>query len=145
MLFKALRVSLCVMSPADIRQQTIDKGFILDKKDQAEARRLIMKLSAEYDKLPSGLSIAGPVTGRDEHATAHGGFGDIYRAVHAGNTVALKCMRTNLRGDDLRQIRRVRPCLPSILPDPTISDRNFARRLWCGSVFNIDLSCPSLA
>jgi hypothetical protein len=104
-----------------------------------------MKLSAEYDKLPSGLSITAPVTGREEHATAHGGFGDIFRAVYAGKAVALKCMRTNLRGDDLRQIRRVSLCLPIRFSNPTISYRGFAKRLSSGSVFSIRSFCRLLA
>ncbi|KAJ7663064.1 kinase-like domain-containing protein [Mycena polygramma] len=70
------------------------------------ARKMIMKLSAAYDKPPSSLSLAGPITDRGEHATAHGGFGDIYKAVYAETPVALKCMRTHLRGNELRQMRQ---------------------------------------
>ncbi|KAJ7778413.1 kinase-like domain-containing protein, partial [Mycena metata] len=68
------------------------------------ARRLVRRLADLCDKLPSSLFITG-VTGREDHPTFGGGFGDIYRATHAGKPVALKHMRHFLQGSDLRRIR----------------------------------------
>ncbi|KAJ7266662.1 kinase-like domain-containing protein [Mycena rebaudengoi] len=65
---------------------------------------MIIKLSEACDKLPSSLFITG-VSGRDHNATFGGGFGDIYRALYDGKTVALKHMRTFYRGSELRRIR----------------------------------------
>ncbi|KAF7333645.1 Kinase-like protein [Mycena sanguinolenta] len=66
-------------------------------------RRIIRKLSASCDRLPSSLFIVG-VKGRDEHPTFGGGFGDIYRASYDDQHVALKRMRHFLHGSDLRRI-----------------------------------------
>ncbi|KAJ6542579.1 hypothetical protein B0H19DRAFT_957545 [Mycena capillaripes] len=70
------------------------------------ARRIIRKLSEACDRLPSALFIAG-VTGKEEHPTFGGGYGDIYRATHTDRTVALKYMRAVhfMRGSKLRRIR----------------------------------------
>ncbi|KAJ6524513.1 kinase-like domain-containing protein, partial [Mycena capillaripes] len=68
------------------------------------ARRIVRKLSESCDKFPSSLFIAG-VSGREEHPTFGGGYGDIFRALHDNNPVALKRMRHFLRGSDLRRIR----------------------------------------
>ncbi|KAJ6476292.1 kinase-like domain-containing protein [Mycena sanguinolenta] len=68
------------------------------------ALRIIRRLSALCDKLPSALFIVG-VEERDEHPTFGGGFGDIYRASYSNQRVALKRMRHFLRGSDLRRIR----------------------------------------
>ncbi|KAJ6570716.1 kinase-like domain-containing protein [Mycena sp. CBHHK59/15] len=88
----------------DVVQNTLDRGFLMDQKHSAKARRIIRKLSEACDKLPTSLFITG-VTGREEQATFGGGFGDIYRASYKGKTVALKHMRTFHRGADLRRIR----------------------------------------
>ncbi|KAJ7482316.1 kinase-like domain-containing protein, partial [Mycena galericulata] len=66
--------------------------------------RIIMKLSEACDKLPSSLFITG-VTGRDEHPTFGGGFGDIYRSTYDGKTVALKHVRTFQRDEEHRRLR----------------------------------------
>jgi hypothetical protein len=58
----------------------------------SRARRLVVRLSAASDQLPSSLFITG-VTGHDEQPTFRGGFGDVYRASYGGNTVALKRIR----------------------------------------------------
>ncbi|KAJ7279128.1 kinase-like domain-containing protein [Mycena rebaudengoi] len=88
----------------DVVQNALDRGLLLERDHSSKARRIILKLSEACDKLPSSLFIIG-VTGRDEHATFGGGFGDIYRATYAGKTVALKHVRTFHRDADLRRIR----------------------------------------
>ncbi|KAJ7202467.1 kinase-like domain-containing protein [Mycena haematopus] len=88
----------------DVVQETLDRGFIMVQEHTKMALRIIRKLSALCDKLPSSLFIVG-VTGRDEHPTFGGGFGDIYRASYDGQRVALKRMRHFLRGSDLRRLR----------------------------------------
>ncbi|KAJ7269803.1 hypothetical protein C8J57DRAFT_1066459, partial [Mycena rebaudengoi] len=90
----------------DVVQNALDRGLLLERDHSARARRIVLKLSEACDKLPSSLFITG-VTGRDEHATFGGGFGDIYRAKYAGKTVALKHVRTFHRDADLRRIRLV--------------------------------------
>ncbi|KAJ7145880.1 kinase-like domain-containing protein, partial [Mycena epipterygia] len=67
-------------------------------------RRIIRKLSESCDKLPSALFITG-VSGREEHPTFGGGYGDIYRASYNNKPVALKHMRHFLRGSELHRIR----------------------------------------
>ncbi|KAJ6542592.1 kinase-like domain-containing protein [Mycena capillaripes] len=90
----------------DVVQSTLDKGFLIDHEHSRMARRIIRKLSEACDRLPSALFIAG-VTGKEEHPTFGGGYGDIYRATHGDRTVALKYMRAVhfMRGSDLRRIR----------------------------------------
>ncbi|KAJ7809654.1 hypothetical protein B0H13DRAFT_1527423, partial [Mycena leptocephala] len=63
----------------DVVQNTLDRGFFPEREHNSKARRLIVKLSEACDMLPSSLFITG-VTGRAEHATFGGGFGDIYQA-----------------------------------------------------------------
>ncbi|KAJ7233205.1 hypothetical protein C8J57DRAFT_1146235, partial [Mycena rebaudengoi] len=63
----------------DLIQNALDRGFLLESEHNSKARRIILKLSKACDKLPLSLFITG-ITGRDEHATFRGGFGDIYRA-----------------------------------------------------------------
>lgn len=72
------------------------------------ARRIIRKLSASCDTLPSALCITG-ITGKDQHPTFGGAYGDIYRASYNQKPVALKYMRAVhfLRASDLRRIRLV--------------------------------------
>ncbi|KAJ7288955.1 kinase-like domain-containing protein [Mycena rebaudengoi] len=77
----------------DVIQNALDRGLLLERDHKSKARRIILKLSEACDKLPSSLFITG-VTGRDEHATFVGGFGDIYQASYGGKTVALKLVRT---------------------------------------------------
>ncbi|KAJ7463488.1 hypothetical protein B0H11DRAFT_1663813, partial [Mycena galericulata] len=62
----------------DAVQDVIDRGS-LSIPHTSQARRLVVRLSAESDQLPSSLFIAG-VTDCDEQATFGGGFGDVYRA-----------------------------------------------------------------
>ncbi|KAJ6570711.1 hypothetical protein B0H10DRAFT_2107608, partial [Mycena sp. CBHHK59/15] len=88
----------------DVVQNTLDRGLLIDKDHASKARRIILKLSEACDKLPSSLFIAG-VSGRDEHATFGGGFGDIYRASYAGKIVALKHVRTFQREAEMRRTR----------------------------------------
>ncbi|KAJ7224780.1 kinase-like domain-containing protein [Mycena rebaudengoi] len=88
----------------DVIQHTLDRGLLIEPEHNSKARRMIIKLSEACDKLPSSLFITG-VSGRDDHATFGGGFGDIYRASYDGRTVALKYMRTFHRGSELRRIR----------------------------------------
>jgi hypothetical protein len=72
------------------------------------ARRIIRKLSEACDKLPSSLFITG-VTGKEEHPTFGGGYGDIFRATYGNRIVAMKYMRAVhfMRGADLRRTRLV--------------------------------------
>ncbi|KAJ6570706.1 kinase-like domain-containing protein, partial [Mycena sp. CBHHK59/15] len=88
----------------DVVQNTLDRGLLIDKDHASKARRIILKLSEACDKLPSSLFITG-VSGRDEHATFGGGFGDIYRASYAGKIVALKHVRTFQREAEMRRTR----------------------------------------
>ncbi|KAJ7233312.1 kinase-like domain-containing protein [Mycena rebaudengoi] len=88
----------------DLVQNALDRGFLLESEYNSKARRIILKLSEACDKLPLSLFITG-ITGRDEHATFRGGFGDIYRASYAGKTVALKHIPVYHRDAELRRIR----------------------------------------
>ncbi|KAF8130910.1 kinase-like domain-containing protein [Mycena galopus ATCC 62051] len=90
----------------DVVQSTLDKGFLKSHKHSQMARRMIHKLSASCDMLPSSLFISG-VTGKEQHPAFGGGFGDIYCAAYGTQVVALKSMRAVqfLRGSDLRDIR----------------------------------------
>ncbi|KAF7373319.1 Kinase-like protein [Mycena sanguinolenta] len=88
----------------DVVQETLDRGFIVTQEHTKMALKIIRRLSALCDKLPSSLFIVG-VEERDEHPSFGGGFGDIYRASYGGQRVALKRMRHFLRGSDLRRIR----------------------------------------
>ncbi|KAJ6624247.1 kinase-like domain-containing protein [Mycena sp. CBHHK59/15] len=88
----------------DVVQNTLDRGLLIDKDHASKARRIIIKLSEACDKLPSSLFITG-VSGRDEHASFGGGFGDIYRASYAGKIVALKHVRTFQREEEMRRTR----------------------------------------
>jgi hypothetical protein len=72
------------------------------------ARRIIRKLSASCDTLPSALFIT-EITEKDQHPTFGGAYGDIYRASYGSQLVALKYMRQHPRGSDLRRIRLVSP------------------------------------
>ncbi|KAJ7269797.1 hypothetical protein C8J57DRAFT_1607675 [Mycena rebaudengoi] len=95
---------LSILDSESSKETALDRGLPLERDHSARARRIILKLSEGCDKLPSSSFITG-VTGRDEHATFGGGFGDIYRATYAGKTVALKHVRTFHRDADLRRIR----------------------------------------
>ncbi|KAJ7938157.1 kinase-like domain-containing protein, partial [Mycena leptocephala] len=88
----------------DVVQDMLDKGFLLEQEHSRMAHRIIRKLSEACDRLPSSLFITG-VSGREEHPTFGGGYGDIFRASHSSKPVALKRMRHFLRGSDLRRIR----------------------------------------
>ncbi|KAJ7145870.1 hypothetical protein C8R44DRAFT_552683, partial [Mycena epipterygia] len=63
----------------DVLLDALDGGFLIAQEDSQKARRIIRKLSESCDKLPSALFITG-VSGREEHPTFGGGYGDIYRA-----------------------------------------------------------------
>ncbi|KAJ7248623.1 kinase-like domain-containing protein, partial [Mycena haematopus] len=86
----------------DVVQEILDGGYMMAPEHNRMALRIIRKLSASCDRLPSSLFIAG-VEGRDEHPTFGGGFGDIYRASYGVQPVALKRMRHFLRGSELRR------------------------------------------
>ncbi|KAJ7231353.1 kinase-like domain-containing protein [Mycena rebaudengoi] len=88
----------------DVIQHTLDRGLLIAQEHNSKAQRMMIKLSNACDKFPSSLFITG-VSGRDDHATFGGGFGDIYRASYEGRTVALKQMRSFYRGSELRRIR----------------------------------------
>ncbi|KAJ7239976.1 kinase-like domain-containing protein [Mycena haematopus] len=90
----------------DVVQDALNRGFLMAQEHSHQARRIIRKLSEKCDKLPSSLFITG-VTGREEHPTFAGGFGDIYRATHSRKTVALKHMRHFIQSSDpeIRDIR----------------------------------------
>ncbi|KAJ7762147.1 kinase-like domain-containing protein [Mycena metata] len=89
----------------DVVQDVLDKGcFSMAPEHGSKARRLIRKLSESCERLPSALFITG-VSGREEHPTFGGGFGDIYQASYDNHVVALKHMRHFLRGAELRRIR----------------------------------------
>ncbi|KAJ7622668.1 hypothetical protein DFH06DRAFT_1009407, partial [Mycena polygramma] len=98
----------------DVVQNTLDRGFLLEKEANSKARRLVLKLSEACDKLPSSLFITG-VTGRNEYAIFGGGFGDIYQASHAGKTVALKHIRTFQRDAEQRRIRLASIPFPKVV------------------------------
>ncbi|KAF7373433.1 Kinase-like protein [Mycena sanguinolenta] len=87
----------------DVIQETLDKGLLLAEDHSRMARRLIRKLSERCDMLPSSLFITG-VSGREEHPTFGGGYGDIFRASYNEKPVALKRMRYFLRGAELRRV-----------------------------------------
>ncbi|KAJ7255065.1 hypothetical protein B0H12DRAFT_1323261 [Mycena haematopus] len=87
----------------DVVQETLDGGFMMVPEHNRMALRIIRKLSASCDRLPSSLFITG-VEGRDEYPTFGGGFGDIYGASYGAQRVALKRMRYFLRGSELRRI-----------------------------------------
>ncbi|KAK7063547.1 PINc domain-containing protein [Favolaschia claudopus] len=119
----------------DVVQNTLDKGFITTTQHCRLARRIIRKLSASCDKLPSSLFIGGVIE-REEHPSYGGGFADIYRASYKHNLVALKYMRAVqfLRGADLRGIRAKfcrealvwkELCHPNILPFLGIEENSF--------------------
>ncbi|KAF7366679.1 Kinase-like protein [Mycena sanguinolenta] len=90
----------------DVVQSTLDKGFFVAPDQSQMARRTIRKLSTSCDILPSSLFITG-VTGKEEHPTFGGAYGDIYRASYENQNVALKYIRgvQFMRGPDLRRIR----------------------------------------
>ncbi|KAJ6542587.1 kinase-like domain-containing protein, partial [Mycena capillaripes] len=90
----------------DVVQSTLDRGFLIAQEHGRMAREIIRKLSESCDRLPSALFITG-VTGKEEHPTFAGDYGDIYRATHDDRTVALKYVRAvhSMRGADLRRVR----------------------------------------
>ncbi|KAF8215630.1 hypothetical protein K438DRAFT_1748550 [Mycena galopus ATCC 62051] len=90
----------------DVVHSALDKGFLLARDHSRMARRIIRKLAAACDRVPSSLFITG-VTGKEEHPTFGGGFADIYRASYGTQVVALKYMRVvqYMRGSELRGIR----------------------------------------
>ncbi|KAJ6454088.1 hypothetical protein C8R47DRAFT_997397, partial [Mycena vitilis] len=90
----------------DAIQDALNRGFLMVPEHSRRARRLIRKLSEVCDNLPSSLFITN-VTGREEHPTFGGGFGDIYRATYDNKTVALKHMRHFMQSSDMREIRLV--------------------------------------
>ncbi|KAJ7778424.1 hypothetical protein B0H16DRAFT_1846712, partial [Mycena metata] len=123
----------------DVVQNLLDKGFLIAQEHGQMARRIIGKLSAACDKLPSSLFIAG-VNGREEYPIFVGGYGEIYRATYSAQTVALKYIRAvhYLRGTELRRLRLnfAREALvwkdlhhPHILPFLGIDLGNFPARL----------------
>ncbi|KAF7373420.1 Kinase-like protein [Mycena sanguinolenta] len=91
----------------DVVQSTLDKGLLRADEHCRMARRMIRKLCASGDMLPSTLFITG-ITGKEQHPTFGGAYGDIYRASYDDQIVALKYMRAVqfMRGSDLREIRR---------------------------------------
>ncbi|KAK7063540.1 kinase-like protein [Favolaschia claudopus] len=88
----------------DVFQNTLERGFLVDKDDIFKTRKLILKLSEACDKLPSSLFISG-VTGRNEYPIFSGGFGDIYQASYQDTRVALKRIRTFQRDVEQRRTR----------------------------------------
>ncbi|KAF7370865.1 Kinase-like protein [Mycena sanguinolenta] len=97
----------------DVVQETLNRGFIVAQEHTKMARRIIRKLSALCDRLPSSLFISG-VTGQDEHPTFWGGYGDIYRASYGNQHVALKRMRHFQPGSDLRR-KRLKFCREALV------------------------------
>ncbi|KAJ6526554.1 hypothetical protein DFH09DRAFT_1045971 [Mycena vulgaris] len=88
----------------DAVQDVLDKGSLPSAQLTSQARRLIQRLSEACDKLPSSLFITG-IVDHDEHPTFVGGFGDIYRASHNGNTVAVKRIRMFSATSDSQRTR----------------------------------------
>ncbi|KAJ6542619.1 kinase-like domain-containing protein [Mycena capillaripes] len=88
----------------DVIQDALNRGFLMAPEHSRQARRIIRKLSESCDGLPSSLFITG-VTGREEHPTFAGGFGDIYRATYGNKTVAVKHMRHFIQSSEIRDIR----------------------------------------
>ncbi|KAJ6476178.1 kinase-like domain-containing protein [Mycena sanguinolenta] len=119
----------------DVVQSTLDQGLLIAEDHSRMARRILRKLSASCDILPSSLFITG-ITGKEQYPTFGGGYGDIYRALYGKQTVALKYMRAVqfVRGSELREIR-LRFCReallwkglhhPHILPFLGIDQNNF--------------------
>ncbi|KAJ6526557.1 hypothetical protein DFH09DRAFT_1187479 [Mycena vulgaris] len=91
----------------DAVQDVLDKGSLPSAQHTSQARRLIVRLSEACDKLPSSLFITG-IVDHDEHPTFIGGFGDIYRASHNSNTVAVKRIRMFSATPDSQRSRLVR-------------------------------------
>ncbi|KAJ7609207.1 hypothetical protein DFH06DRAFT_1017290 [Mycena polygramma] len=89
---KSLR-GLDAQSFLDIIQDVLDRGTLPDSNSRSKARRLMQKISAAHEQLPSSLFING-VNDPDEHPTFGGGFGDVYRASYRKRMVALKRIRT---------------------------------------------------
>ncbi|GLB39435.1 putative protein tyrosine kinase [Lyophyllum shimeji] len=73
-------------------------GFDFDRK----ARRLISKVVAGSDKLPTSLFLPAGVVLSDSVPFSGGGFADIYRATYEGQNVALKRLRV-FRGNANQQ------------------------------------------
>ncbi|KAJ7442177.1 kinase-like domain-containing protein, partial [Mycena galericulata] len=121
----------------DTAQDAVDRG-LLGEEHAWKTRRLILKLSESSGKLPSCLFITG-VTGRGEHPTFGGGFGDVYQAEYSGKTVALKHMRRFLRSSDMRRRLHLKFCRealvwrelhhPHILPFIGIDRESFSSSL----------------
>ncbi|KAJ7468550.1 kinase-like domain-containing protein [Mycena latifolia] len=88
----------------DIVQEALSRELFVAQEHSWKARRLIRKLSKACDMLPSALFITG-VTGREEHPTFGGGYGDVYRASYDNKPVALKHLRHFLRDSGLRRVR----------------------------------------
>ncbi|KAK6988688.1 kinase-like protein [Favolaschia claudopus] len=76
----------------EVMHDTVTRGLLSDAADNTKLRRLMLKLSATRDVLPSSLFIAG-IQDRDEHPVSAGGFGDVYKGVYNGGCVAMKRIR----------------------------------------------------
>ncbi|KAJ7275887.1 kinase-like domain-containing protein, partial [Mycena rebaudengoi] len=89
----------------DVVQNTLDKRLFTAQEHSLMARRIIRKLSASCERLPSSLFITG-VTGKEDRPTAGGGYADIYRASYGDQIVALKYIRPvqSMPNSDLRRI-----------------------------------------
>ncbi|KAF7326860.1 Kinase-like protein [Mycena venus] len=98
----------------DVVQDTLEKGLLQAKEHSRMARRIIRKLSEACDRLPSSLFITG-VSGRDEHPNFGGGFGDVYRASHENQPVALKRLRHFLQDSESRRIIRLKFCREALV------------------------------
>lgn len=83
---------LCRRLSTDLSHKVLRNGSLPTPECVSSARRLMVMLSEVSERFPSSLHITG-VSNRDEHATFHGGFGDIFPASHQGNPVALKRLR----------------------------------------------------
>ncbi|KAJ7758020.1 kinase-like domain-containing protein [Mycena metata] len=95
---------LSAQTVIDVLQDILEKGHLLDKRSHTKARRFMIKLSASFDKLPSGLFISG-VTAKDDHPLFTGGFADIFQGSVAGKKIALKRIRILYHDEVQRQIR----------------------------------------
>jgi hypothetical protein len=77
------------------------------------------QLSEARDQLPASLFITG-VYDTDNYPTFSGGFGDVYRASHEGQRVALKRIRTFTADSTANHARLVSilTCTLNLSPHP---------------------------
>jgi hypothetical protein len=82
----------------------------LDANVKHERRRkiitLLMDVAKASNELPSSLFVAG-VQIYSPHPTMSGGFADVFKGEFAGQSIALKRLRMNVRGLERNDVHRV--------------------------------------